>query len=227
MDFAKIFVEENTWAAATKFGAVNEIESLLHRGLRLNTKIQSNGSNWMLPIHLATKHNHIAMLENLIENSAEILSRNAWGEIPLDYAIFYTDCEGIKWHFKALQRELNKREPLRGIESSLGRSLMSQVLQQAARLESTEKLSFLLSLVEPEMETILWDGVLPIAVRYGRVIVTKYLLNRECNPFSPDEKARLAIDVPFCQRSSHPYLPANDVKEYEQCIDIIEEAMKR
>ena len=64
----KIFVEENIWVAAMKFEAVNEIEFLLHRGLRLDTKILSNGSNWMLPIHLATKHYHIEMLDILIKN---------------------------------------------------------------------------------------------------------------------------------------------------------------
>jgi len=90
VDLTKIFVEENIWVAAMKFEAVNEIEFLLHRGLRLDTKILSNGSNWMLPIHLATKHYHIEMLDILIKNGADILSRNAWGEIPLDYAMFYT-----------------------------------------------------------------------------------------------------------------------------------------
>jgi len=232
VDLEKIFAEEKTWIAVISDSAESEIPFLLGCGLNLNAHIQTKGrltDKWRLPIHVAALFNHIPTMDVLIRNGADIYSRDGWNQTPFYHVARSSDYDYIRSYFERIRAAMIKNDvsgnPASKAQIQKGRESLLQGLQSVSKFENTDKLEFLLHLIESEFGRLSWNGLVHKAVENGRVQMTTYLLERGCNPLFLDEKARLPTAVQFIKRTGHPTYTDNSREDYEKCKKLVQEAI--
>jgi hypothetical protein len=91
---------------------------------------------------------------------------------------------------------------------------------------SVEILQIVLKLGKQEIDDLLKMGyLLHIAMRWGRVQVTKYLLEAGCDPKEIDRKGRTPTHVPFSAAEGHRNMLSNSQEDYQECLKLVQEAI--
>jgi ankyrin repeat protein len=226
----KVLDGEKTIGFALEFSTVPVVEFLLTNGANPNCQLyyQEDQDLWALPIHVvaSAESYSIQAAQCLLQRGASLLSKNGRKKLPCELAMYYSSSpETVGWFLRATIAAIRKQTKTIHIADAMTGFLVESTTR-ACKQGSVEILQIALKLGKQEIDDFLKMGhLLHIAMRWGRVQVTKYLLEAGCDPTETDLKGRMPTQVPFSAAEGDYNMLSNSQEDYQECLKLVQEAI--
>jgi ankyrin repeat protein len=214
---------EKTILYALSHSEVPVVEFLLTNGADPNCQFHDQEDHWVLPIHIAAAVNNIRAAQCLLKHGASLLSKSHREELPSKVAVYLAGPETVGWFLRATIAAIRKQTKTIHIADTMTRFLVESTTLACGR-GSVEILQIVLKLGKQEIDDLPKMGhLLHKAVRWGRVQITKYLLEAGCDPTEADLKGRTPTQIPFYAWEGKSEL-SNSQEDYQECLKLVQEA---
>jgi ankyrin repeat protein len=220
----KVLDGEKTIECALLCSTVPVVEFLLTNGANPNCQLYYQDDYWYLPIHAAAMVNNIRAAQCLLTHGASLLSKDDREEPPCNIAILYADPETVGWFLRETIAAIRKQTKTIHIADTMTRFLVGSTTISCER-GSVKILQIVLKLGKQEIDDLPKMGhLLHRAVRWGRVQITKYLLEAGCDPTEADLRGRTPTQIPFYAFEGYRNAPSNSQEDYQECLKLVQEA---
>jgi ankyrin repeat protein len=221
----KVLDGEKTIIQALYRSTVPVVEVLLTNGANPNCQLHYQEDHWTYPIHVAVELNNMEAAQCLLTHGASLLSKSHMNELPCEIAMYFAGPETVGWFLRATIAEIRKQTKTIHIANTMTRFLVESTTS-ACELGSVEILQIVLKLGKQEIDDLLKMGhLLHMAMRWGRVQITKYLLEAGCDPTITDLKGRTPTQIPFSASKGDSNMLSNSQEDYQECLKLVQEAI--
>jgi ankyrin repeat protein len=224
----KILDDEETLLYAIKRATESVVDFLLANGANPNHQLHlEHDDHWALPISVTAKRNSIRKAKSLLKHGARLLLENSHGMLPVEHAIFYGERKTVSWFLEETITAIKKETRTTQIASTMTRILV-KCASDTCHMGSLETLQLVLTLAKQEVDNIFQQGpFLHLAVHYGRIEITKYLLASGFNVHQLSPEGCSALDMAFSPLDAEANRLGNKREDYEECIKLVQKAVGR
>jgi ankyrin repeat protein len=221
----KVLDGEKTILSAFQHHTVPDVEFLLTNGANPNCQLHCQEDHWTFPVHVAAEANSIQAAKCLLKHGASLLLKDNSEDLPCEVAMYFAGPETVGWFLRATIAEIRKQTKTIHIANTMTRFLVESTTS-ACKLGSVEILQIVLKLGKQEIDDLLKMGhLLHMAMRWGRVQITKYLLEAGCDPTATDLKGRTPTQIPFSASKGDSNMLSNSQEDYQECLKLVQEAI--